>query len=123
MTGFRIPPTDSFVHDVVSIFLSKPNLGRVQEIHLGGLKKETIIAKMIELFPTLQMYYYPCKIASLVTFSGGKPTFTFDSCIRVLRQVLRKRGYSVQTKNIRKHRMAGRVIVVIPSSLSQSVSV
>jgi len=73
-----------------------------------------VISQMISLFPTLQLYYYPGKLATLVTRDESGYTFTFESCIQILRQVLRSTGYKVRTRSIRKHNIIDKVIIIIP---------
>lgn len=116
MTVFRMNPSDEFVYDIMSIFLSRPSMDRLQEIHIQSLNHASIVQEMTSLFPTLQLYYYPGKLASLVTHDDNNYVLTFDTCIKILRQVLRAKGYRVRTNTIRKHNTTDKVIIVIPSA-------
>jgi hypothetical protein len=118
MTGFRITPSEEFVYEVLSIFLSRPNMNRVQEVHIQTLNHDVIIENMVSLFPTLQLYYYPGKLASLVTRDDSGYTFTFEACVHILRQVLRASGHKVRTRSTRKNNTIDRVIVIVPSMTS-----
>lgn len=109
-------PTDDLVYEIMSMFLSRPNMSRVQEVHIHSVNQDAVTNTMVSLFPTLQLYYYPGKLASLVTRDDSGYTFTFESCIQILRQVLRSRGYKVRTRSIRKNNMTDKVIVIIPST-------
>ena len=108
-------PTDDLVYEIMSMFLSRPNMTRVQEVHINSINQELVINTMISLFPTLQLYYYPGKLASLVTRDASGYTFTFEACVQILRQVLRSKGYKVRTRSIRKNSTTDKVIVIIPS--------
>jgi hypothetical protein len=92
---------------------------RVQEIHIQTINQDTVIERMIATFPSLQLYYYPGKLASLVTRDeSGEYTFTFDVCIQILRQVLRAAGYKVRTRTVRKNNVTDKIIIIIPSVMT-----
>lgn len=109
-------PSEELVYEIMSIFLSRPNMKRVQEIHIQSINQASVIERMVALFPTLQLYYYPGKLASLVTRDDSGYTFSFEACILVLRQVLRASGYKVRTRSIRKNNTTDKVIIIIPST-------
>lgn len=113
-------PDEDLVYEVVSVFLAHPQMSRVQEIHISHLHQKTIIDEFSSLFPLLQMYYYPGKIASLVTHTTdpatGKDThtFTIGACVQILRQILRGAGYKVRTRTIHNNNHHDKVVVIIP---------
>lgn len=120
MTGFRCKLPSEFIKDIVSIFLSKPNMSILQEIHINRLNTRNIVLNMISRFPTLQMYYFPSKLNNLLLWKYNKETkqneFTipFDSCVKILRQVLRAGNFKVQTRTFRKNNIIEKVIIIIP---------
>lgn len=111
MSSLRINPPDEFIEQFVSIFFPNPDFTHVIEINTTLLHQDTIIEKIRNLFPELSIYYYPSKLNSLFE------NLTFDNCLSILRQILRKKGFTLQTKTIRKHQRRERFLIIRPKSL------
>jgi hypothetical protein len=112
MHSFHIKPPFDLVYKIVSTFIPTPHMTRLQEIHSYDLNKPMVIRQMSNLYPELVKCYRSCKLEELVHEDKIENTlFTFNSCIRILRQTLRASGYKVNTKRIRGHKQ---VLVIIP---------
>lgn len=110
MSGIRDVPSTDFIYKIVSIFYPNPDLTHITEIHMNHINQTQVIDDFIEIFPEIELYYYPSKLQTLVYDSN----IPFESCITILRQLLRKKGYSVLTKTIKKRSNKEKVMIIRP---------
>lgn len=95
MSGIRVIPPDDFLKMVVSIFVPNPDLTHILEIHLSFLNQNQVIEQFIPIYPELSLYYYPSKLELLWN------RLSFQKCVCILRQLLRKKGFLVTTKTLK----------------------
>jgi repressor of nif and glnA expression len=110
MSGIREIPSVDFIKSLVSIFYPNPDLSHIIEFHISRMNQDKIMEEFAELYPEIELYYYPSKLNTMV-YDGHIP---FDSCISILRQLLRKRGYKVITKTIKKRLSKEKVMIIHP---------
>lgn len=111
MSGIRILPPDDFINDMISLFIPNPDLNHITELNLNLINQEHICSNFIDMYPELELYYYPSKLKLLQSDNG---TFTFNACICILRQILKKRGYDVTTKGIKKTSHREKLLIIRP---------
>jgi hypothetical protein len=92
------------------------DLDHVQEIHVSRPRETEIVSAMTDLYPELQIYYYPSKLYGLmeIHMDTGEPQITMNTCIRILRQMMRATGRRVITKKITKGDYTETVIIIYP---------
>jgi hypothetical protein len=119
MSGFRITPDISVLKRVANTFLRDIDLDHVQEIHISRTKEAEIVSTMTDLYPELQIYYYPSKLYGLMEFNPatGDPHITMGTCIRILRQCMRASGRKVITKKIIRGSITETIIIIYPKSV------
>lgn len=111
MSGIRELPPDDFIDDMVSLFIPNPDLNHITELNLNLINKEYICSQFIEMYPELELYYYPSKLKLL---QSDDCTFTFNTCVCILKQILKKRGYNVSTKSIKKTSHREKLLIIRP---------
>jgi len=116
MSGFRITPDISVLNRVVNVFMKGIDLDHVQEIHVSRPRETEIVSAMTDLYPELQIYYYPSKLYGLMEVhpETGEPHITMNTCIRILRQTMRATGRKVITKKITKGDYTETIIIIYP---------
>lgn len=119
MSGFRITPDISVLNRVANAFLRDIDLDHVQEIHISRTKEAEIVSTMTDLYPELQIYYYPSKLYGLMEINPatGDPHITMGTCIRILRQCMRASGRKVITKKIIRGNITETIIIIYPKSV------
>lgn len=122
-SGFRVNPEEEFIIKIIEIFIKKPDMEHIQEIYINQLNHNSIISSMEMLYPELQIYYFPSKLSSIFVKKDDKdePSINIQSCIRILRQVLRNDGYMVNTKSIVKKGYKDTVIIIYPKYMNMCV--
>lgn len=123
MTDLRMLPTKEFLYELVSVFINQPDIHQAQEIYIHSRPESDLISGMVSLYPKLKTYYYPSVLVPLTTRDhSGNITFTLDTCVQILRQMLRAYGYKVKTHTNRRRTMPGKVMVIIPPSNTPSAN-
>lgn len=119
-SGFRINPDDEFINRIIDIFIKKPDMEHIQEIYINKLNHHNIITSIEGLYPELQIYYFPSKLNAVFTKKDEKDEISIDiqSCIRILRQVLRNAGYTVNTKSIVRKGYKDTVVIIYPKHIN-----
>lgn len=114
MSGIRGVPPNDFVESIVSLLVPNSDLSHILEINLSILDQESVINEFMMIYPELELYYYPSK---LKTFQKGpNESFTFSSCVCILRQLLRVKGFHVSTKTIKKRSRKDKILIIRPPS-------
>lgn len=111
MSGIRCIPSDDFIKKIVSIFFKEPNLSHVFEINLTFLQKQHICNEMMTFYPELEIYYYPSKLKA---FLRENEALTFEGCVCILKQLLRKKGFAVKTKTLKKRNIKETYLIIYP---------
>ena len=111
MSGIRCMPTDDFIKRIVSVFFKEPNLSHMFEINLSFLHKQNICNEMMTFYPELEIYYYPSKLKA---FLNESEALTFEACVCILKQTLRKKGFITKTRTIKKRNMKETCLIIYP---------
>lgn len=119
MSGFRIIPDISILNRVASVFMKDIDLEHLQEIHISRPRENEIISAMTDLYPELQIYYYPSKLYGLMEVHPEtvEPCITMGTCIRILRQTMRATGRKVFTKKMSRGDYTETVIIIYPKAI------
>lgn len=114
MSGIRVSPPDDFVKIIVSLFFPNPDFNHIIEINTSVLNKQKICDEFIFLYPEFEIYYYPSKLKALQDNDGS---FSFNSCICILRQLLRNKGFTVHSKIFKRSSSRDKLIIIRPPTL------
>lgn len=112
MSGIRCSPPDDFINTIVSFLFPNPDLRHVLEINLSILSQTNVINDFMSVYPELELYYYPSKLKTL--HQNNTQAFTFNSCICIVRQLLRLKGYQVSTKTLKKRYRKDKILIIRP---------
>lgn len=116
MSGFRITPDISVLNRIANIFMKDIDLDHIQEIYVSRTRETEIISAMTDLYPELQIYYYPSKLYGLMEVhpETGEPHITMNTCIRILRQMMRATERKVVTKKNTRGDYTETIIIIYP---------
>lgn len=112
MSGIRCAPPDDFINMIVSFLFPNPDLTHILEINISVLSHDKIINDFMSVYPELELYYYPSKLKTLQNLDTQ--TFSFNSCICIIRQLLRFNGFQVSTKTIKKRSRKDKILIIRP---------
>ena len=112
MSGIRTTPPDDFIYTLISTLFPNPDLSHILEINLSLLSNQDIIDEFMSMYPELELYYYQSKLRTLQNGQGD--SFTFESCICIVRQLLRRKGYQVTTKTVKKRSRKDKILTIRP---------
>jgi hypothetical protein len=110
MSGIRLSPDREFIEQMVSFFYPDPDLHHILEIHISRVNEMNIVNNFMELYPELELYYYPSKLQSMC--NDGE--LSFSSCVNILKQMLRNHNFRVLTKTVKKRSSKEKVLIIHP---------
>ena len=114
MSGIRCAPPDDFLNMIVSFIFPNPDLNHILEVNLSILNHTSVINDFMSMYPELELYYYPSKLRTF--YQHNTQSFTFNSCICIVRQLLRLKGFQVSTKTIKKRSRKDKMLIIRPPS-------
>lgn len=114
MSGIRCIPPDDFLDIIVSFIFPNPDLTHILEVNLSILNHTDVINDFMSVYPELELYYYSSKLQTF--YEHSKQSFTFNSCICIVRQLLRSKGFQVSTKTIKKRSRRDKMLILRPPS-------
>jgi len=122
-SGFRVQPDDKFIQRLVNIFIKHPDMEHIQEIYVNQLNHMNIIHSIETIYPELQIYYFPSKLNTVFTDTkdNGEPTINIQTCIKILRQILRNNGHIVNTKTVVRKGYKDTVLIIYPKNINDCV--
>lgn len=112
MSGIRCIPPDDFINTIVSFLFPNPDLRHILEINISVLSHNNTIDNFMTIYPELELYYYPSKLKTF--YQSGTQLFTFNSCICIVRQLLKLKGYRVSTKTVKKRSRKDKILIIRP---------
>lgn len=121
-SGMRHIPSIDLLQKVVDTFMPQQKLTESFDIYLNRINEDKVIEGISSLFPEIELIYFPSKINSILGTKNKKShkssvkdkTFTFETCILILRQFLRSHEYIVKTKSLKRKDTVNRIMTIIP---------